>query len=592
LFHFSSASEQQIGIYTCLTGDSCDDDCVVDFERLVVDVDEHRLNPNCVLGDALSIPAPIPAPYPPGNYKATFEANWAGGDSSGLLPVIPTVVLQCENGEINLVETFPESIVCSKEGGSTLICTEDAGGSITFDFASTQRIRSTEYPGAVFVSNLIGFFDVGATVVVSISHLLFFQPPSQECSGSEFPLARAEMPPMSITRRDPYQSFNPERTQEVVFRVKLGILCESSVNKIRNSDQYVECYDNNYFNVATSPSITPLERQEEIFVCFSKLLFVGSGAPDGPDITMSSALTGAYTDFRWPLLADASCFDAIPQPTPPPVPQPTPALQVPQPQPAPAPTPVCFSGSAEVQAEGKGATRMDALKIGDSVMTGDGSYSKVYSFGHFAPNEKAEYLQIHADSMETPLEISVEHMLYANGKLAPAAQVKVGDMLVSGHGPPVEVKSIRKITSRGAYAPLTTTGDIVVNGVIASSYVCLSSTFEDRVPCELQGWIQHAALTPYRIYCGLVGCENETYDEATGLSKAVRMWLSLLHWLKCSTITLSAFLYLVVLPGQWIVLNMVNLAVATLGYYIWMKAINKNVAKVDSEGNTAEKPAN
>jgi len=194
--------------------------------------------------------------------------------------------------------------------------------------------------------------------------------------------------------------------------------------------------------------------------------------------------------------------------------------------------------------------------------------------------------------MEMPLEISVEHMLYANGKLAPAAQVKVGDMLVSGHGLPVEVKSIRKITSRGAYAPLTTTGDIVVNGVIASSYVCLSSTFEDRVSCELQGWIQHAALTPYRIYCGLVGCENETYDEATGLSKAVRMWLSLLHWLKCSTITLSAFLYLVVLPGQWIVLNMVNLAVATLGYYIWMKATNKNVAKVDSEGNTVEKPAN
>lgn len=75
----------------------------------------------------------------------------------------------------------------------------------------------------------------------------------------------------------------------------------------------------------------------------------------------------------------------------------------------------CFSGSAEVNVQGKGATCMDALTIGDSILTGSGTYSKVYSFGHFGP-----------------LEVSNDHLMYVYTKamkkiIVPAQDIQVGD---------------------------------------------------------------------------------------------------------------------------------------------------------------------
>ena len=247
----------------------------------------------------------------------------------------------------------------------------------------------------------------------------------------------------------------------------------------------------------------------------------------------------------------------------------------------------CFSGRTTVHVQGKGITRMDAIEIGDAVLTADGTtYSKVYSRGHFAPDAETDYLQILVDGATEPLEVTEDHMLYVYREedkkqasiLLPAGDVQVGDFLVPEHSrPQAQVKAVRTVKRRGAFAPFTVSGDIVVNGVVASNFIALPSSFQKYLSFEQQHWMQHAAYTPYRLYCGWVGCEDETYDDATGLSKAVTMWLPLLHWLELhSQVILPSFLYLVAVPGYWIVLRWVHLVAFMLGCYVWKKqASNK-----------------
>ena len=260
----------------------------------------------------------------------------------------------------------------------------------------------------------------------------------------------------------------------------------------------------------------------------------------------------------------------------------------------------CFSGDTVVDVQGQGATRMEALKIGDSVLTADGTYSKVYSFGHFAPKDVTPYLQIRTDAGpagQLSLEITKGHMLYvlhhhstSNKALpVPAGDVKVGDVLVSAPGLAHQVvTSIRSVSRRGAYAPFTVTGDVVVNGVVASNYIALPEVFQAHVSYKQQHWMQHAALQPIRAFCGVLGCENETYDEATGYSKPVSLWMLILHWAHKihSPVCMSGFLYLFALPTLWLFLNMTHLVAAMLGYYVWKKTANKKTTLIFEKKTT------
>ena len=278
-------------------------------------------------------------------------------------------------------------------------------------------------------------------------------------------------------------------------------------------------------------------------------------------------------------------------PTPGPTMAPTPALDPPVAPPSTdventdpqdeEPLFLCFSGRTTVNVQGQGTTRMDALKIGDSVLTAGGTYSKVYSFGHSAPSADTLYLQIQADSMSKPLEITTDHMIYKYNEdkkrktFVPAGDVQVGDSLIMEQGLPTLVKTVRKVQRHGAYAPFTVTGDIMVNGVIASNYIALPAAFQKSASFDLQHWIQHAAYAPYRLFCGVFGCEDETYDDVTGLSKAVKMWLPVLYLVEHSTAVGS----------------MTHLLLAALGYYVWKKAADKKVRVKNDDNNVNKKPS-
>ena len=162
-----------------------------------------------------------------------------------------------------------------------------------------------------------------------------------------------------------------------------------------------------------------------------------------------------------------------------------------------------------------GVKRMDQLEIGDMVLTKEGTYDKVYSFGHLDRDRKTEFLHIQSEGVHhAPLEITADHLVLVDSLgFVPAGQVKPGDRLVSTStmtsttsdtGTAVVVLSVHKVQRHGMYAPFTTSGTIVVNGLIASNYIALPPVFQSHISFGEQHAWQHVAYTPYRVYCSWV----------------------------------------------------------------------------------------
>jgi len=151
----------------------------------------------------------------------------------------------------------------------------------------------------------------------------------------------------------------------------------------------------------------------------------------------------------------------------------------------------CFPADATLELQGGATVAMDALKVGDVVRVGAGAgveaFSKVYMFTHKDADVKAKFVKIMISSTTTTTKQSVRltagHYLYVNGKLQTARTVKVGDTVSAGN-----VTAVTTEWAEGFYNPHTMTGDIVVNGV-------LTSTYTDAVAPSLA----HALLWPARM---------------------------------------------------------------------------------------------
>lgn len=245
---------------------------------------------------------------------------------------------------------------------------------------------------------------------------------------------------------------------------------------------------------------------------------------------------------------------------------------------------LCFSGRSTVQvSDVRGTVTLEELRVGDHVRVRDGSFSRVYGFGHKLPTALAKYLQIQTADLKRPIEISSQHLLYVYNRksdefeLLPAGNVKIGDHLVivtdnPGTSSPAStspVTFIRLIQSRGVYAPFTTTGDIAVSGIVASNYIALPMSFQNNPIFALsfaqQHWLQHSFYGPYRFYCGYMkgreGCQTETYRDETGLSSAVMAWLPLLSGVDS------------LLETQWLIKTRPMILhyffAAAVGWYLW-----------------------
>ena len=136
---------------------------------------------------------------------------------------------------------------------------------------------------------------------------------------------------------------------------------------------------------------------------------------------------------------------------------------------------------------------MKDLKLGDKVLVDDqGTYEPVYSFGHYSRKVEATYLRFIATGNDRyrlhSLEMSQSHLVFLEGRRTsvPASHVQVGDKLLlvaAGAGTSdtksnivVVVLEIQVVKRRGAYAPFTPSGTVVVNGFKASSFVAFQNS--------------------------------------------------------------------------------------------------------------------
>jgi len=181
---------------------------------------------------------------------------------------------------------------------------------------------------------------------------------------------------------------------------------------------------------------------------------------------------------------------------------------------------------------------MHRVQIGDKVKVDVASSSSasdknklfepVYAFAKREASMTGDYLRIGWNEQgsgggDSYLEISQKHMLLASSKggahledirvhprMIPASLLRLGDEIVVEDGKKAVVDSIQTVRSQGAYAPLTFSGTLVVNGCHASAYV----SFQDKEYLTLGGtnnssngttrislnshWLAHTFLTPLR----------------------------------------------------------------------------------------------
>lgn len=202
----------------------------------------------------------------------------------------------------------------------------------------------------------------------------------------------------------------------------------------------------------------------------------------------------------------------------------------------------CFASEAMVEvSDHRGHISMKDLRIGDYVKVASGDFSQVYSFGHYEPNVKGEYLSIkvRSNSNIKPLLISSHHMvLLENQEYVPASRVTVGDSLTLANGDHVAVKSIKSVMRKGAFAPFTKDGSIIVNGLVVSSFVALE---QDASSSFMIGGFKTLSLhtlayvfeAPHRIMCSInfdYFCQEETYSKE-GLSAWIEGPLAASQWL-------------------------------------------------------------
>lgn len=207
----------------------------------------------------------------------------------------------------------------------------------------------------------------------------------------------------------------------------------------------------------------------------------------------------------------------------------------------------CFPAGATVRLEDGSVKAMRELALGDrvQVVKPDGSlgYEAIYLMTHKDPGTAGRYLKIALASGQT-LSLSPRHFIptaadtdsqWGSHVLKGADELKIGDVVwyQSGTGTmlPSKVTAMTASTEAGVFNPMTASGTIVVDGVVASAH---SDWFLDGIAsAEVQGRVYQAMFAPVRGLYRVIGPEwMQTVTERWGVVDFVREWTSprLLPW--------------------------------------------------------------
>uniref|UniRef100_A0A914WP11 Hint domain-containing protein n=1 Tax=Plectus sambesii TaxID=2011161 RepID=A0A914WP11_9BILA len=140
----------------------------------------------------------------------------------------------------------------------------------------------------------------------------------------------------------------------------------------------------------------------------------------------------------------------------------------------------CFSADSLLVTKTGQTKRMDELKIGDEILsTAFGQqavFVSVESFLHRLPHTKTQFLRIET-SDGSVIKLTKQHIIFVikgnKEKFLAAQDVKVGDQLLQRDGKafsPILVTNLTMVEEIGAFAPMTSNGLLVVNGMLASCH--------------------------------------------------------------------------------------------------------------------------
>lgn len=127
------------------------------------------------------------------------------------------------------------------------------------------------------------------------------------------------------------------------------------------------------------------------------------------------------------------------------------------------------------------------LAIGEKILSVDSSgqlvFSEVLLFLDYDPGQKREFLEITLLSGRS-LQVTPTHLVVTgevtSSRTVFAKELKIGDSLLvsdSNHHRLIEdvIVKVREVLRTGVYAPLTSTGTLIVNDVVASCYATVDS---------------------------------------------------------------------------------------------------------------------
>jgi len=155
---------------------------------------------------------------------------------------------------------------------------------------------------------------------------------------------------------------------------------------------------------------------------------------------------------------------------------------------------VCFPANAHVELEGGALVPISSLRIGDRVRSGSKTFSDVFMFSHRDESVRSVFVKLITEA-RAQITLTKSHYVYANDKLVAAGAVKLGDELVLADGSKSVVREIESVVSKGLYNPHTLDGNLVVDGIITSTYTT-----------SVHPVVAHAGLlAPIRWYYSRIG---------------------------------------------------------------------------------------
>ncbi len=157
----------------------------------------------------------------------------------------------------------------------------------------------------------------------------------------------------------------------------------------------------------------------------------------------------------------------------------------------------CFPADSLVICKDIGKIKMENLALGDDVLTcdltGQLKFEPIILFSHGDKTKTGQYLTLSLSDSST-MSLSSEHLIHVGklGNLKAASQLQVDDIIFVADNAKdtvthVSVVAIKVESKKGMFAPHTTGGSIVVDGVVASCYTTV-----------LPPVVAHAMLLPAR----------------------------------------------------------------------------------------------